>query len=145
MSVHTAFTAARCRASRPVINNLWLPKIPNVLPSLMFERSWIRFVRDVRPRLTGPDGPKLSSVAGCTAPGGTRLAAPASGAESVATATVAARDRGPLALGVVIEVVDLLENRTRHRQTGNRHRLASQELPHVLDVEKSLTDRKSVV
>jgi eukaryotic-like serine/threonine-protein kinase len=93
--------------------------------------------RDFRPRLTGPDGPKLSSVAGCTAPGGTRLTARASGAESVATATVAARDRGPLALGVVVEVVDLLEHRTRHRQTGNRRRLASQGLPRVLDVEKS--------
>src|SRR5205823_5150076 len=67
----------------------------------------------------------------------TRLAAPASGAQSVATATVAARAGGPVALGVAVAIVDCLANRARDRQAGNRDRLASSGLPLVLDVEES--------
>ena len=96
---------------------------------------------DFRPGLAVPVAPKLSSVACRTAARGTRLAAPASGAESVAIATIAARDGGPVALGVAVAIVDRLANRARHRPPGNRHRLASSGLPLVLDVEESPPSR----
>src|SRR5262245_47928077 len=46
-----------------------------------------------------------------------------------------------MALGVAGALVASLANRTRHRQTGNCHRLASSGLPPVLDVEESPTCR----
>jgi transposase InsO family protein len=42
---------------------------------------------------------------------------------------------------MAVSLVARLANRTRHRQTGNCHRLASSGLPPVLDVEKSPTYR----
>src|SRR6266446_10148564 len=63
-------------------------------------------------------------------------AAPASGGESVATATVAARDGGPVALGAAVAILDRLASGARDCQTGNRHRLASPRLALVLDMEE---------
>src|SRR3981189_3096708 len=85
-----------------------LLKIAYGLRPLMFGASLDTLrADDFRPGLAVPVAPKLSSVARRTAARGTRLAAPASGAESVATATVAARDGGPVALGVAVAIVDL--------------------------------------
>src|SRR6185295_17848273 len=45
------------------------------------------------------------------------------------------------ALGVAVPLVARLANGTRHRQTANRHRLATSGPPPVVDVEKSKTSR----
>jgi hypothetical protein len=73
---------------------------------------------DFRPDLTAPDGPKLSALARCTAARGIRLAAPASGAASVAAAAIAPRDGGRWLCGVAVALVARVAKRTRNRQTG---------------------------
>ncbi|MGH9384438.1 MAG: integrase core domain-containing protein [Vicinamibacterales bacterium] len=65
--------------------------------------------------------------------------------ETVAAATGAAGESGPLAVGVFVALVDRLANRSRHRQAGDRHRVASPRLPLVLDMEKSPTHGRPTV
>jgi len=72
---------------------------------------------------------KLASIARRAAARTNRVAAPASGAESVATASVAGGDGRSVSLGVAVSFVARMANRARHRQTGNRHRVASSRLP----------------
>jgi hypothetical protein len=124
------------------MRRLCLLKMPYVLRRLMFE-FFLDTLRadDFRPGLAGWIVRKLASIARRTAARINRVAARASGAESVATVSVAVGDGRSVSLGVAVSFVARVASRARYRQTGNRHRLASSGLPPVLDVEKSPTDR----
>src|SRR5262245_16216080 len=106
--------------------------MPYVLRPLMLESSLDTLrVDDFYLGVAGRIVRKSASVGRRTAAWVARLAASASGAESVTTAPVATGDDRPMALGVAVPLVPRLANRTRHRQTGDCHRLASSGLPPV--------------
>ena len=80
------------------------------------------------------DAPRVGAIACRFTSRSPRVAPSVAGASTFASATVAARQRRPVALGVAVALVECLVNHARHRPTGNRHRLASSGLPLVLQV-----------
>ena len=84
---------------------------------------------------------KLRAFARRAAARGAGVAAPAAGAAAVAASAAAARAGGPPALGLAVPRLERVAHGARHRQTGDRHRLAPPRLPLVLDVEEPPADR----
>jgi len=69
----------------------------------------------------------------------------AAGVATVSTAPPAPGENGPVALGVVGTFMEWLANGSRDREAGDRHRLASQGLSPVVDLEESPPRRRPTV
>src|SRR6266446_4941895 len=91
---------------------------------------------DVGPRLVHPDPPNSGAFTRRTPARGARIAAPAAGVAAHPTATGAAREDRPVALGRALPHLDRVANGARRRQAGDRHRLAPTGLPAVVDLEE---------
>src|SRR5258707_3927386 len=88
--------------------------------------------------------PRRGAVARRIAPRGAGPTASVAGASPVATRAPAARAGRSLALGVAVTgLLERLADRTRHRQTRDRHCLAPPRLPILLDVEEPPTHRST--
>ena len=68
-----------------------------------------------------------------------RTPASTAGAATVPAATAAPGERGPLPLGMAVTRMGRLANGRRDREARGSHRLASPELPRILDMEESPT------
>src|SRR6202163_371120 len=102
---------------------------------------------EVGARLVPPDPPNGGTFARRAPARSAGLAAPVAGAAAHATATSAAREDRPMALGRARPHLDRVANGACRRQAGDRHRLAPTGLPAVVDLEEppphGATDRPS--
>src|SRR5438309_12062620 len=90
----------------------------------------------VGPRLVPPDPPDCGAFARRAPARSARITAPAAGVAAHPTATDAAREDRPVALGRARALLDRMANGARHRQAGDCHRLAPTGLPAVVDLEE---------
>src|SRR5215813_6979354 len=72
---------------------------------------------------------------------GSRATPSAAGVATVATSPAAPGGDRPVALGVASAFMERLANSRRDREVGDRHRLASQGLSPILDVEEPAARR----
>src|SRR5712691_4249449 len=102
---------------------------------------------DVGPRLVPTDPPNSDAFARRAPVRTTRVTAPVAGVAADAASTVAAHESGPLALDRALAHLDGMADGARHRQAGDRHRLAPTGLPALVDLEgpapPGATDRAS--
>src|SRR5580700_10590973 len=84
---------------------------------------------EVGARLVPPDPPNGGTFARRAPARSARLAAPVAGAAANPTATSAAREDRPVALGRALPHLDRVANGACRRQAGDRHRLAPTGLP----------------
>jgi len=136
--------ATRCSSDRPVGRALWLLKTAYVLAPLQLQTPRARLSRDdVRPDLACADAPRNRAVPRRASPRGTRPTPSTAGAPTVTAAKTAFGEAGPMALDVAVALLERVANRARHREAGDRHRVAPSGLPAVLDVEESPAQRST--
>ncbi len=126
-------------------SNLWLLKTPYALTPLNFLAATHGLSARCPFDFDAADATRPGEVASRASPRGTGPAPSTAGASTLAPATVTPHESRPLALGVDVEGVALLANGARHRQAGDRHRVASSGPSLVVDVEsRRRTGRPSV-
>ena len=94
---------------------------------------------DIRMRVRSGDAPWSCRFTCGAAPRDPRATPSTAGAATIPTATAASCESRPVALGLAVSSVERLANGSRHRETGDGHRVASPRRPVVLDVEESAT------
>ena len=95
----------------------------------------------VCPHSARQDPPRFAPLTDGHADRAARATASAQRVGALASAASAPHLAGSPPLGVAVAYVDELANCTRHRETRNRHRLASARLSAVLEVEESSPNR----